>query len=179
MRRAATFPFIVGGEIELEMGRSRVSYFSQSKDRDVKDEKAGEPAPRASAPEAISTIGAGMVITGNIVSTDAVQINGRVVGDIHVARLVINAGAHVEGKIIAQDAVVDGHFKGSIHGNTVKLRGTAKVEGEIFNKSLSIEPNAQFEGVARRLDNAVEAPSKGGAEVVPLRSDMARSTERA
>jgi hypothetical protein len=33
------------------------------------------------------------------------------------------------------------------------------VEGEIYNKSLTIEQNAQFEGVARRLDKAVEMPS--------------------
>ncbi|MBV9347994.1 MAG: polymer-forming cytoskeletal protein [Pseudolabrys sp.] len=152
-----------------------MSYFSQSKDRDAKSD---EPAPRASAPQTMSTIGAGMVITGNIVSTDAVQINGRVIGDLHVGSLIVSAGAFVEGKIVAQDAVIDGHFKGSIHGNTVKLRGTAKVEGEIFNKSLSIEPNAQFEGVARRLDKAVEAPAKAGADVVPLRAAEQRTAER-
>ena len=140
--------------------------FSQSKD--IKAVKTDEAPRTAAAPDAISTIGSGMVITGNIVSTGAVQVQGRIVGDLHVARLVISEGAHVEGKIIAQDAVIDGQFKGSIHGNTVKLRGTAMVEGEIFNKSLTIEPNATFEGVARRLDKAVDAPSKGGAEVVPL-----------
>jgi len=37
--------------------------------------------------------------------------------------------------------------------------GTAVVDGEILNKSLTIEQNAQFEGVARRLDKPVEAPS--------------------
>jgi hypothetical protein len=41
----------------------------------------------------------------------------------------------------------------------VKLQATAVVEGEIYNKSLTIEPNAQFEGVARRLDKAVDMPS--------------------
>ncbi len=32
------------------------------------------------------------------------------------------------------------------------------MDGEIFNKSLTIEPNVQFEGVSRRLDRTVDAP---------------------
>jgi cytoskeletal protein CcmA (bactofilin family) len=53
------------------------------------------------------------------------------------------------------------------------------VDGEILKQSLTIEQNAQFEGVARRLDKTVEAPSQdqvdGGssrstsmAEIVPI-----------
>jgi hypothetical protein len=68
-------------------------------------------------------------------------------------------GAIVEGKLLAQDAIIEGTFKGTIHANTVKLQSSAKVDGEIYNKSLSIEQDAQFEGVARRLDKAIEAPS--------------------
>jgi cytoskeletal protein CcmA (bactofilin family) len=147
-----------------------VSYFSPNKsDRVTKPlAAASEPridsvaaAPKASsrAQETVSTIGAGMLITGNIVSTGAVQVFGHVLGDIHAARLIVCEGAQVEGKILAQEAVIDGTFKGTIHANAVKLQSTAKVDGEVYNKSLSIEQNAQFEGVARRLENAVEAPS--------------------
>lgn len=143
-----------------------MSYFSQNKpDRSAKPTAAApEPrienvAPTSRAQETVSTIGSGMLITGNIVSTGALQIFGRVIGDIHAARLVVCEGAQVEGKVLAQEAVIDGTFKGTIHANAVKLQSTARVDGEIYNKSLSIEQNAQFEGVARRLDKAIEAPS--------------------
>jgi hypothetical protein len=33
------------------------------------------------------------------------------------------------------------------------------VEGEILKQSLTIEPNAQFEGMSRRLEKPVDAPS--------------------
>lgn len=112
------------------------------------------------AQQVVSTLGPGMVITGNIVCNGAMQIFGRVTGDIHAARLVVCDGAQVEGKIVAQEAVIEGTFKGTIHGNAVKLQATAVVDGEIFNKSLTIEQNAQFEGVARRLDKAVDVPAK-------------------
>ncbi|MBI1204585.1 MAG: hypothetical protein GC182_18945 [Rhodopseudomonas sp.] len=107
----------------------------------------------------VSTLGPGLLVTGNIVCTGSVQIFGRVIGDIHAAQLLISKGAKVEGKVMAQEAVIDGDFKGTIHSNSVKLQATAVVDGEIFNNSLVIEQNAQFEGVARRLSSPVEAPT--------------------
>jgi len=104
-----------------------------------------------------------MLITGNIVCAGAVQIFGRVIGDIHASQLVICEGAKVEGKIVAPETVIQGVFSGTINGNNVKLQSTAVVDGEIFNKSLTIEQNAQFEGVARRLDKPVDAPSRAQA----------------
>lgn len=145
-----------------------MSYFSPNKpDRSTGKPTTGAPEPHldniaatnSRQQEPVSTVGSGMLITGNIVSTGAVQVFGRVLGDIHAARLVVCEGAQVEGKVMAQEAVIDGTFKGTIHANTVKLQSTAKVDGEIYNKQLSIEQNAQFEGVARRLDKAIESPS--------------------
>jgi cytoskeletal protein CcmA (bactofilin family) len=163
-----------------------VSYFKN--ERDPKAPKTSDVRLDAGIspgkPQDVSTLGAGMLITGNIVSTGAVEIHGRVVGDIHVSQLNICEGAQVEGKIVAQEAVIDGSFKGTIHGNNVKLRGTSMVDGEIFNKSLTIEQSAQFEGVARRLDKAVEAPSSAqsrgmqSADVVPI-SDAVAYPDRA
>ena len=110
---------------------------------------------------------AGLLITGNLVSTGGVQVFGRVVGDIHAAHLVVGKGANVEGNVRAQDVVIDGAFKGTIHGNVVKLQSTAAVEGEVYNRSLAIDQNANFEGVARRLSQPVEAPSEDEIAVKP------------
>ena len=116
-------------------------------------------------PEIVSTLGHGMLVTGNIVCTGAMHIFGHVVGDIHAAQLVICEGAKVEGKVVAPELVVQGEFRGTINGNNVKLQATAVVDGEIFNKSLTIEQNALFEGVARRIDKPVAAPTMGQAPV--------------
>jgi len=133
--------------------------------KSIKEEVRFSDAAPSGKPEIVSTLGHGMLITGNIVCTGAMHVFGRVVGDIHASQLVICEGAKVEGKIIAPDLVVQGEFKGTISGNNVKLQGTAIVDGEIFNKSLTIEQNALFEGVARRLDKPVAAPSAAQAPV--------------
>lgn len=117
-----------------------------------------DPAP-AGKPEIVSTLGRGMTITGNVTCTGSMHVFGRVVGDIHASQLVVCEGAKVEGKIIAPDVVIQGEFRGTVNGNNVKLQSTAVVDGEIFNKSLTIEQNALFEGVARRIEKPVAAPS--------------------
>jgi cytoskeletal protein CcmA (bactofilin family) len=147
-----------------------LNYFTPSKaQRDMAPSKDFEPRLNGAAagPEILSTFGTGMVITGNIVCPGALQIFGRVTGEIQASHLVICEGAKVEGKIIAQETVIQGTFNGTIHGNSVKLQGNACVDGEIFNKSLVIEPNVQFEGVSRRLDRTVEAPADDLAGLLP------------
>jgi cytoskeletal protein CcmA (bactofilin family) len=145
-----------------------VSYFSQAKGgRDkarvigsVADANSGETdAVVKGSADTVSTLGPGMVIIGNIVCQDSAQIFGRVTGDIQAVAIVVGEGAHVEGNITAQEVCVNGTFKGTIRGNTVKLRGAASVDGEVFSRSLTVEENVQFEGVSRRLDKPVELPS--------------------
>ncbi|MBV9556563.1 MAG: polymer-forming cytoskeletal protein [Pseudolabrys sp.] len=134
--------------------------------------------PAFSKPSDVSVLGRGMQITGNIVCAGALQIHGRVYGDIHATHLTICEGAKVEGKVIAPETIIQGTFNGSVHGNVVKLQNTAVVDGEIFNKSLGIEQNARFEGVSRRLEKAVEGPSNvqainGDSNVTPIDLDTA------
>jgi cytoskeletal protein CcmA (bactofilin family) len=160
-----------------------VSNFFQGKgERDMRDIKANggvvmarndAGAVRQTSPEAISTLGQGMLVTGNVVCAGAVQIYGRVIGDIHAAQLTICEGARVEGKVVAQETIIQGTFNGTINSNSVKLQSTALVEGEIFNKSLTIELNAQFEGVARRLDKPVEPPTAAQASGETIAPAMA------
>jgi cytoskeletal protein CcmA (bactofilin family) len=109
--------------------------------------------------DAVSIFGHGLMITGTIVCTGAMQIFGRVNGEIHAAHLVVCEGAKVEGKITAEEVVIQGAFNGTIHGNSVKLLGNASVDGEIYKESLTVEQNVQFEGVSRRLERPVEAPT--------------------
>ena len=159
-----------------------MSYFSQSKgERDMKNAKqpAGEPSlneEAAPGKDAVSVLGQGMLITGNIVCAGSVQIFGRVIGDIHASQLTICEGAKVEGKVIAPETTIQGTFSGTINANNVKLQSTAVVDGEIFNKSLTIEQNALFEGVARRLDKPVAAPSSAQAQGEELAPAMSPQT---
>ena len=110
---------------------------------------SGEPLPpapqsqnRASAsPAALDTtddslsssIGPGMTVVGKISSEGAVNVFGRVEGELHASIVRISDGGQVEGIVAAQELSVGGRFKGTIHANRVALTSTAVVEGEIFH----------------------------------------------
>ena len=153
-----------------------MSYFSQAKGGRDKARIVGSVAEAGpdettavakGSVETVSTLGPGMVITGNIVCQDSAQIFGRVTGDIQAVAIVVGEGAHVEGNITAQEVCINGAFRGTIRGNTVKLRGSASVDGEVFSRSLTVEENVQFEGVSRRLDKPVDLPVMPSATASP------------
>ena len=99
-----------------------------------------------------SSIGHGMTVVGKISTEGALNVFGRVEGELHAAVVRISEGAEVKGTIAAQDLIIGGRFKGTIHANRVMLTSSAVVEGEINHGSLAIEENAWFAGTSRPQD---------------------------
>jgi cytoskeletal protein CcmA (bactofilin family) len=111
------------------------------------------------APEATSSIGSGLSIVGKIVGEGTLRIFGRVQGEVRASAVEIGNGAQIEGDIVAEELTISGRVKGTIHANSVTLSSSAVVEGDIYHRSLAIEKNAQFEGMSRRQENAIDTPS--------------------
>jgi cytoskeletal protein CcmA (bactofilin family) len=68
-------------------------------------------------------------------------------------------GAEMVGDVVAEELTVNGHVKGTIHANRVRIGGAGVVEGDIFHRTLAIEENARFEGTSRRNEKAIDAQS--------------------
>ena len=152
---------------------------------------SGEPLPparqlqnRASAsPAALDTtddsfnssIGAGMTVVGKISSEGAVNVFGRVEGELHASIVRISDGGQVEGIVAAQELSVGGRFKGTIHAHRVALTSTAVVEGEIFHRCLVIEENAWFSGVSHPGESLVDASASAQVNVAPSPSQYAHN----
>ena len=62
-----------------------------------------------------SIISADTQFHGNISSQGEVQIDGRVIGDIHAKILTIHENAHIEGNVIAEELNLHGHIIGNVH----------------------------------------------------------------
>jgi cytoskeletal protein CcmA (bactofilin family) len=80
-------------------------------------------------------------------------------GELCASTVVIAEGAQMVGDVVAEELTINGHVKGTIHANRVKLGGTGVVEGDIFHRTLAIEENARFEGTSRRNENAIDTQS--------------------
>ena len=128
---------------------------------------ASLPVSSTATADVTSLISAGMTLVGKLVGDGAVQVFGRIEGEIQASSILICEGAQVEGNVVAKDLTIGGHVKGTIHATRVKLNGTAVVDGDIYHRSLAIEENARFEGSSRREENLTDKQSSAGASSAP------------
>jgi cytoskeletal protein CcmA (bactofilin family) len=105
---------------------------------------------------AISIIGPGMVVTGDMVSEGIVRIEGEVRGTIRAGKaVVLGPAGRVDGDIVTADAVIGGYVSGTIVAhNRLELQSTSVVEGEIQAKPqhLKVDEGARFHGGVRMVE---------------------------
>lgn len=90
----------------------------------------------------------GTRIVGNITSDGDIRIDGEIEGEIKTkGRVVLGKSGVVSGTITCPNAEILGHFEGVIHvDDTLAIRDTAVVTGEVSTKKLTIDVNAVFNG---------------------------------
>lgn len=96
----------------------------------------------------INIIGKGTKIVGDITSAGDVRIDGLLTGNIVITgKLVLGPNGMVEGNITSVNAELEGEVKGTVNiSETLSLKATAKINGDIVTSKLMIEPGALFTG---------------------------------
>lgn len=126
-------------------------------------ERPASTSRGAPADGAISIIGKGMSVIGDVSTEGIVRIEGEVRGTIRAGKAVIlGQGGLIEGNVFTDDAVIGGSVNGSILAeNRLELQATCSVEGEIHARPehLKLEEGARFAGQVRMIDTP-EAPEE-------------------
>ncbi len=93
-------------------------------------------------------LGAGSKVTGTLVFSGPVQLDGEVEGEINCKdKLVIGQTAVIKAKITGTDIFIQGTVNGDIvAGKSLALKKPAKVLGNISAEQLSVEEGVVFEG---------------------------------
>jgi len=91
-------------------------------------------------------ISAGTVLTGDIEAKGGFRIEGTLNGNLNTAgKVVISKGGHINGSLNCQNADFEGKFSGKLNvTETLTLRSTAVIDGEVVIGKLAIEPGAAF-----------------------------------
>lgn len=113
------------------------------------------------------TIPANQQVNGNVESSIAVIVMGRVDGDIATrSDLLIKAGGSVHGKISATNVMVEGRAYGAIRcADKLTAMPGAHIEGEISASEINIEPGAVF------IEKKEEAPQ---TDIAPSQAEPLR-----
>jgi cytoskeletal protein CcmA (bactofilin family) len=140
-------------------------FSSKSKDKEIASAAPIAPAQQQGSRRPVRTsaapsiISADLVVTGTLVSSGDIQIDGRVEGDVHSAGLVIGEKAFIHGDIMAEEATVRGRVEGSVRARKVLLAASCHVEGNILHEAFAVETGAFFEGNCRHADDPLADPS--------------------
>jgi cytoskeletal protein CcmA (bactofilin family) len=109
-------------------------------------QQAGADTARAEADAPPSFLGPRTGVAGTLEVDGALVISGRVKGRITAQSLVIAAGGHVEGDIVAEEVVISGRLNGRVFAPTVRVEDGAEVEGRIFHTQVTVARGAHVAG---------------------------------
>lgn len=99
----------------------------------------------------VSTISQGLKVTGSILSKGKIQFNGIIKGTLEAKSLYVGEEGFIDGKAIADEAVILGKIKGSLKGKKVRLASSSRIEGDTFHEVIAIEDGAIYEGSIKRI----------------------------
>lgn len=97
-----------------------------------------------------SIVAAEMHLTGDIEGEGALEIAGRVEGNIKCLSVKVHKGAIVYGDIVAEKIDIEGEVVGEVKGRFVKCTSTAKIIGNIMHIFIQIENGAYIDGSCRK-----------------------------
>ena len=101
----------------------------------------------------VSRVSAHSYYKGNFYSDNDIRIDGTFEGDILTkGKAVVGEKARVLGTIICASLDVWGNIKGDVYvKDTLSLKATSTVEGNMYYTRLQLEIGANFEGMCKRV----------------------------
>ena len=111
-----------------------------------------------------NTIAKGTTITGDIISDGDFRIEGTVQGNIKTpGKVVVGKKGFINGTLKGAYADIEGKFaRKLLLSETLTLRSTAHVEGEVEVGKLAVEPGATFNATCS-MKGAIKELTNGGA----------------
>lgn len=91
---------------------------------------------------------AGSKIIGTVIADSDIRIDGQLEGELQCSgKVVIGEKGKIKGNVSCQNAEIMGCMDGKIEcRQTLAMRATSDLKGEIKTVTLIVEPNAKFNG---------------------------------
>src|ERR1700690_3682167 len=90
----------------------------------------------------VSVISKGLKITGQLESTEDIQIEGEIEGDVRAVSVKVGGNAKVKGTVYGEQVELAGTVEGKIEAKKVVLTSTAHMSGDVIHQEIMIESGA-------------------------------------
>ncbi len=94
----------------------------------------------------VSVISKALKITGQLESTEDIQIEGQIDGDVRAASVKVGANAKVKGTVYGDTVELSGTIDGRIEARKVILTSTAHMSGDVVHQDIAIQSGAFIDG---------------------------------
>jgi cytoskeletal protein CcmA (bactofilin family) len=129
------------------------------------------PTPAKTGATMASVISKALKITGQLESTEDIQIDGEIEGDVRGVGVKIGQNARVKGTVYGDEVELAGTIEGRIESKKVILTGTARMTGDILHQDIKIESGAFISGSLK--------PEIGKSDAKPALKQVAATTSPA
>ncbi|MCO6494609.1 MAG: polymer-forming cytoskeletal protein [Bacteroidetes bacterium] len=121
----------------------------------------------------LNVMGNGVRIKGDVSCDKDFRLDGFIEGNLKVdAKLVIGRTGKVKGTVYAISADISGEIHGNIENKeTLTLRESAVINGDIKTNKINIEIGAEFNGTCTMRDNKSDKPSINPAPETPYKQN--------
>nr|WP_315384572.1 polymer-forming cytoskeletal protein [uncultured Sphingomonas sp.] len=133
----------------LNMGMWRM--FNGNRNREDRAASGGSTAQANARRGQFSVLGADIVITGNLVATSDLHIDGRIEGDVRCGSLVQGAESQIFGRVEAEDARLAGSVEGSVRARQLTIERTARVTGDVEYETIMVEQGGHIDGRLKHI----------------------------
>ncbi|MDD5171201.1 MAG: polymer-forming cytoskeletal protein [Syntrophales bacterium] len=95
-------------------------------------------------------LGENSKIVGDVESLGTILVEGTILGNLNGEKIILGEKASVKGHISANCISIAGKIEGNLLGkDSVEIKGTARILGDIITKSISMMDGAIFNGMCR------------------------------
>lgn len=131
------------------------------------DQKRGKMATTETYSQQ-NLIAQGTTITGDIISSGDFRIEGTIQGNLKTpGKVVIGKTGVINGTLKGANADIEGKFSGKLMiSDTLSLKASAWVDGEVEVGKLAVEPGASFNATCT-MKGSIKELNKGGATGKP------------
>jgi len=136
------------------------------KKKPAAEARPAQPRGVPAATGALSIIGAGMTVHGDLDANGVVKIEGTVDGNVRAASQVLVAkGGSVQGDVETTEAVVGGTVSGAIRAKErVEVQAGASVHGDITTRRITVAEGGTLNGSIRMDEAAVTREERAEAK---------------
>lgn len=92
-------------------------------------------------------ISKGCSIEGKIESDVFLRIDGHVKGEVYINEgVIVGELGLIDGNLNAREAVIYGNVNGTIKADSIQIKSTGKIQGELHTNNLQVEKGAIYIG---------------------------------